>query len=110
MLDILSISDVGLVRKVNEDNCAVAETPNGILCVVCDGMGGHAGGATASRMAVDNIVQFLSKEKYSDARQALKESLDLDNITFQVDFNSTNGTFVNGSKIVGVAVAVIMNI
>jgi protein phosphatase len=78
--DILSATDTGLVRAVNEDSYAVAETPNGILCVVCDGMGGHAGGATASRIAVDSIVQFLSKEKYTDAQQALTEALDFANL------------------------------
>jgi protein phosphatase len=80
MLDILSITDVGLTRKANEDNCAVAETSNGILCVVCDGMGGHAGGATASRMAIDSLIQFLSKAQYSNIRQALKDALDFANL------------------------------
>jgi protein phosphatase len=80
MLEIFSATDIGLVRSQNEDSCGTAETPNGIVCVVCDGMGGHAEGATASRIAVDSIVQFLSKEKYSDARQALKEALDFANL------------------------------
>jgi hypothetical protein len=39
--DIRSATDTGLVRERNEDNCGTAETPNGTVCVVCDGMGGH---------------------------------------------------------------------
>ena len=80
--DVFSITDVGLVRELNEDSCNTVETLNGYLCVVCDGMGGHNGGARASHIAVDCIVQFLSKEKYSNIRQALKEAIDFAN--FQI--------------------------
>jgi protein phosphatase len=77
---ILSATDVGLIRKANEDSYGTAETPNGTLCVVCDGMGGHAGGAEASRMAVNCIIQYLGKEIYPDIKQALKEALDFANV------------------------------
>ncbi|MDR3261677.1 MAG: Stp1/IreP family PP2C-type Ser/Thr phosphatase, partial [Tannerella sp.] len=78
--DILSATDVGLVREVNEDSCGIAETPNGIVCVVCDGMGGHSGGEVASGIAVNCIVRYLSREACPDARQALKEALEFANL------------------------------
>jgi serine/threonine protein phosphatase PrpC len=77
---IRSATDTGLVRAINEDCHGLAETPNGYLCVVCDGMGGHAGGAMASGLAVECIVQYLSKEAYRDARQALTGALDFANM------------------------------
>jgi serine/threonine protein phosphatase PrpC len=73
-------SDVGLVRKANEDNCGYAQTPNGYLFVVCDGMGGHVGGATASNIGVNSIIEYLSKEAYSNIKQALHDALVFANI------------------------------
>jgi protein phosphatase len=73
--DVFSVTDVGLVRQVNEDNCYAAETPNGFLFIVCDGMGGHVGGARASSIAVNSMVNFFSKEYYATAGQALADAL-----------------------------------
>ena len=50
-------TDVGMKREHNEDSFLVNETLG--LYVVCDGMGGHAGGETASRLAVLTIEREL---------------------------------------------------
>ncbi|MCA1827984.1 MAG: Stp1/IreP family PP2C-type Ser/Thr phosphatase [Myxococcales bacterium] len=50
-------TDVGMKREHNEDSFLVNEDLG--LYVVCDGMGGHAGGETASRLAVQTIEREL---------------------------------------------------
>ena len=51
-------SDVGRKRKGNEDSLALDEEQQ--LYVVADGMGGHAAGEVASRVAVEAIVEFVT--------------------------------------------------
>jgi protein phosphatase len=54
-------TDVGMKREHNEDSFLVNEDLG--LYVVCDGMGGHAGGETASRLAVQTIERELLSAK-----------------------------------------------
>lgn len=54
---VSGLTDVGCVRPRNEDSIFYADHPclSRVLAVVADGMGGHAGGAVASRIAVESL-------------------------------------------------------
>ena len=74
-IEAYGLSITGQVRQANEDSCGFATVPNGELFVVCDGMGGHVGGATASRIAVEQIIQHFKAQHYPNIYQALHDAL-----------------------------------
>ena len=55
------LSDVGRVRDHNEDSYSV--NTEALVFLVADGMGGHAAGEVASKMAVDGVAESWSGDR-----------------------------------------------
>jgi PPM family protein phosphatase len=63
-IKVSAISDIGKVRKGNEDSFGVFQDTS--LFIVADGMGGHKAGDIASKLAVETIYQVLRERKHFD--------------------------------------------
>ena len=83
-LNFAEVTDIGLVRKANEDNVGhlSSQQTNGYgeVFIVCDGMGGHVGGARASQKAVESIKEYFSTEPNANPQIALREAVEFANM------------------------------
>ncbi len=83
-----SISDIGFRRRNNQDACVARICPEkatwkrrGHLFLVADGMGGHAVGELASKIAVDTLPHAYYKLKEADISDALQQAIETTNHT-----------------------------
>lgn len=68
-------SNTGLKRSDNEDSLGVYEVDNGILVIVCDGLGGNKAGDVASKLAVKSIASKFKETTEKDCLERIKASI-----------------------------------
>lgn len=65
------VTDKGLSRNTNQDDVLSVVKENGdSIYVLCDGMGGHVGGAIACKKCITTMKKEFEKSKYSDVESA----------------------------------------
>src|SRR4051794_34467218 len=61
MIESFGLSDVGLVRKQNQDRILMDDSVG--LFVVADGMGGHVHGEVAAQVALTTIQLYIDSSR-----------------------------------------------
>lgn len=90
-----AISDVGKVRKLNEDSMLDRQADG--LWVVADGMGGHSAGDLASQLIVNSLSKLESTTELHEFVERVEEAvLDVNERLFAVAnaHNQTSGSTV----------------
>ena len=70
-----SISKIGLKRIDNEDALGILDCDEGLLVVVCDGLGGNRAGEIASRLTVETIQNIFKARTEPDYLAKIKDSI-----------------------------------
>jgi len=71
----LSLSKIGLKRLDNEDAVGVFEIDNGILAVLCDGLGGNKAGEVASQLTIETVRNIFSEDDNTDSLSKIKQAI-----------------------------------
>ncbi len=73
-------TDKGIVREINEDAMAFYGINGGYLFLVADGMGGHAAGDEASKIAIESIKNFFQNiSSFDNIHELMIQSVEIAN-------------------------------
>jgi len=92
------------LREENQDSFGVFDFPDYALAIVCDGMGGHVGGAQASSLAVRTIHDALRELQDKPLPEALEEALTRTNLVIYEAARKNHRLMGMGTTVVVAAV------
>lgn len=75
ILDYISVSNIGQKRKRNEDYVGIYSIGDGLLAILCDGIGGNRAGDVASRITVESISEYFNVIDSSNTSEKIKASI-----------------------------------
>ncbi len=78
MLKAFSVTNIGKMRKLNQDYVYASELPVGNmpnLFVVADGMGGHNAGDFAAKLAVTTIAEQTAESAETNPQRVLEQAI-----------------------------------
>jgi len=70
-----SVTNIGLKRNNNEDSLGIFEVDNGILAIVCDGLGGNKAGDVASQLSVNSVHDYFQASNNTDYLDRIKSAI-----------------------------------
>jgi len=70
-----SVTNIGLKRLDNEDSLGIFEIEDGILAIVCDGLGGNKAGDIASKLSVNTVYEFFRSSSQKDYLERIKAAI-----------------------------------
>ena len=97
-----ALSDVGLVRRVNQDACLAL--PEQGLWVVADGMGGHACGEVASAMIVEALAAIVRPATMAEFVLAVRLQLKAVNLALRHQASTLDVGLIGSTVVVLLAI------
>ena len=91
IVNYIFASHLGKRRSVNEDFVNVFNLEDGLLSILCDGLGGNRAGDVASKTAVERIHQYFIENQQVDPLTKIKDALvDAHSTLFKMGNESPN--------------------
>lgn len=75
VVNYIFASHIGKRRLVNEDSANVFNLEDGLLSIVCDGLGGNRAGDVASKTAVESIYKYFIENPQLDHLTRMNNAL-----------------------------------
>ena len=98
-----SVTDIGRIRKINQDYVFTSEVPIGALpnlFIVADGMGGHKAGEYASKCAVETIAGEANLSTERNPVRAISKAVRIANRRIRKKALSDDNYFGMGTTLV----------